>query len=94
VGSFTLLLAAAWLEQTSADKMERTVVSLATQTAALPAAARRTFEHIFSIRASTSRLELPPLLQPRAAGWFAQPGDTGPEQALARVECQVRRHTP
>jgi hypothetical protein len=67
-----------------------TVVSLAETVASLPQEARRAFTSVFDVKTATSRLTLPPALQPRAAGWFAQPTDTGPEQALARVECQVR----
>lgn len=68
--------------------MAGTILDLPTRIEQLAPAARARVERLFETTTSTGKLVVPEPLAPKLAGWYAAPGDDGPEAAIARASVQ------
>jgi len=68
--------------------MPESILNLPDRIASLRGEDRARVERLFAISTLTGRLVVPEPLAPKLAKWYAAPGDTGPQQAIARASEQ------
>ncbi|HOW18365.1 MAG TPA: hypothetical protein PLC79_04955 [Phycisphaerae bacterium] len=64
------------------------ILNLPDRIAGLPEREQARVRRLFEVGTRTGRLVVPESLAPKLARWYAAPGDTGPQQAIARASAQ------